>query len=101
MSDPHAEPLTGKEEVADEALGLIKKRCDELGLTLEHAFVTFNVEDKDADGENATTAYYGDGDDPEEAALDLFAFLLAQAKGVGKKLGLRVIVGRVDGGPLS
>lgn len=101
MSEPHAEPLTGKEEVADEALELIKTRCEELGLTLEHAFVTFHVGSKDDDGENATTAYHGEGENAEEAAVDLFAFLLTQAKGVGKKLGLTLIVGHVHGGPRS
>lgn len=95
------EPGTDKERIADEALELVKRRCDELGLTVEHIFVTYSVEQKDADGENATTAYYGDGDDPKQVALDLFAFLLAQAKGVGRKLGLTLIVGRVQGGPTS
>lgn len=99
MSSP--EPRSPKEQIADDALTMILFQLESLGLTPEHVFITFNVEEKDEDGENAASVFHGDGDSHEEVAIDLFAFLIAQAKGVGEKLGLRVIVGNVQGGPMS
>lgn len=96
------EPRTPKEHIIDEAMTLITRRIAEEGLTLKHVFVTFHVEEG-RPGDNAATGFQFDGPDdgPENAEAELFAFLLAQTKGVGEQLGLRVLIGNVQGGPSS
>jgi hypothetical protein len=84
------EPSGPKEQIADAALQFIVGQLQGEGLTPEHVFVTFNVEERDSEGENATSAYYAEGD--EENLPDMLAFLLAQAKGIGKKLGLTIVL---------
>lgn len=84
------EPLGPKEGIADECIEFLIRRLAEERLTLDLAFLTFAVEQKDTAGDNATTVFHAEGD--EENLPDLFAFLLAQLKGVGDKLGLRVVL---------
>jgi hypothetical protein len=95
-------PRTSKERIADEALELINRRCEEEGLNAEYAFVTFKVSQKDEDGDNAATAFATEEElGPDERNAQLFGFLVAQVKGVGKALGLTVYFGKIDGGPMS
>jgi hypothetical protein len=93
------EPATPKERAADECIQFLERRLAEEGLTLDLAFLTFKIEEKDADGHNATTVFHAEGD--EENLPDLFAFLLAQLKGIGKELGLNIVIGKISGGPSS
>ena len=96
-------PRTPKERIADEALAFIDRRCTEEGLNAELAFVTFKVSEKDEDGDNAATAFATEDDlsDPGARNAEMFGFLVAQIKGIGRKLGMTVHFGRVDGGPMS
>lgn len=93
------EPIGPKEQIADECIQLLERRLAEERLTLDMAFLTFSVEQKDVAGDNATTVFHADGD--EDNLPDLFAFLVTQIKGIGAKLGLRVIFGPISGGPMS
>lgn len=93
------EPIGPKEQIADDVIGYLERRLAEERLTLDMAFLTFSVEQKDSQGDNATTVFHAEGD--EENLPDLFAFLVAQLKGIGAKLGLRVIFGPISGGPMS
>lgn len=99
------EPRTPKEHIIDEAMELISRRVEEEGLTLRHVFVTFHVEEG-RPGDNAATGFHFDppddwDGDADAADRELFAFLLAQTKGVGEQLGLNVLIGGVQGGPMS
>lgn len=93
------EPIGPKEQIADDVIGYLERRLAEERLTLDMAFLTFSVEQKDSQGDNATTVFHAEGD--EENLPDLFAFLVAQLKGIGAKLGLHVIFGPISGGPMS
>lgn len=84
-------PTNEKERIIDEAMSLIERRVTEMGHKLRHTFVTFHLEDEE-DGKNAATGFHFDGGEPEEAESELFAFLIAQAIGVGKEIGLDVRV---------
>src|SRR5262245_12211909 len=84
------EPGNSKEMIADRAILFIESECLSDGLTLDHCFITFAVKEKDADGENATSAFHSEGD--LDNLPDLLGFLLAQAKGIAAKLGLTIAV---------
>jgi len=90
MSAVHPEPSGVMEQIADAAILLVLDRLSVEGLTVEHVFVTFNVKEKDGDGENATSAFHAEGD--SDNLPDLLGFLLAQAKGIAQKLGLTISV---------
>lgn len=97
------EPTNPREEIVNEAIELISRRVEEEGLTLIHTFVTFHVEEGDPD-DNAATGFHYEGPDgttAEEAESELFYFLLAQLKGVGKKIGLDVRVFSPPGGVIN